>query len=46
MNEQLTTLRREVRAELVEYILPFWMNRMADRRRGGFFGRMTGEGVR
>ena len=45
MNEQLTTLRREVRAELVENILPFWMNRMADRRRGGFFGRMTGEGV-
>lgn len=30
---------------LCENILPFWIARMADSINGGFYGRMTGEGV-
>lgn len=29
--------------ELTEQILPFWMNRMVDQQRGGFYGRIDGE---
>ena len=43
MNEILNTLRQEVRNELEGNILPFWMNRMTDHERGGFYGRMSGE---
>ena len=43
MNEILNTLRQEVQNELEGNILPFWMNRMTDHERGGFYGRMSGE---
>ncbi len=36
-------LKQDLRDELTGNILPFWMNRMRDNERGGFYGRMTGE---
>lgn len=44
MNQTIETLRNEVREELTSNILPFWMNRMTDRGRGGFHGRIAGDG--
>ncbi|MDR0939504.1 MAG: AGE family epimerase/isomerase [Mediterranea sp.] len=38
----LSTLRKELEAELTTNILPFWMDRMVDEREGGFYGRVTG----
>ncbi|MDR0894134.1 MAG: AGE family epimerase/isomerase [Prevotellaceae bacterium] len=38
-------LRLEVTDELTTHILPFWMNNMIDRKRGGFYGQMSGEGM-
>ena len=37
-------LSKELREELEQNILPFWMNRMIDQRNGGFFGRIDGCG--
>jgi cellobiose epimerase len=45
MSNTLTQLKQELRNELTGNILPFWMNRMIDTNHGGFYGRMTGEGV-
>lgn len=45
MNEAINTLRKEVTEELEGNILPFWMNKMTDRERGGFYGRISGEDV-
>jgi mannobiose 2-epimerase len=39
----ITTLSEELKRELTEGILPFWMNRMVDHEHGGFYGRITGE---
>lgn len=36
--------RQEVETTLHDNILPFWLNRMVDRQRGGFYGRITGVG--
>ena len=41
----LQQLKREVTDELTGNILPFWMNKMTDRKHGGFYGRLTGTGV-
>lgn len=38
----MTTLRKEVRQELTDDILPFWMEKMTDSGRGGFYGRIDG----
>ena len=38
----MTTLRNEVRQELENDILPFWMEKMTDSGRGGFYGRIDG----
>ena len=38
-------LRAEALACLTENILPFWLERMADHERGGWYGQMTGRGV-
>lgn len=38
----IKSLRSEVQEELVDYILPFWMNRMTDSQHGGFYGQITG----
>lgn len=42
MIKKLEALREEVKDELVNDILPFWMNRMTDREKGGFYGRIDG----
>jgi mannobiose 2-epimerase len=38
-------MKKEARQLLEENILPFWMNRMEDVERGGFYGRMDGQGT-
>ncbi len=40
----LMTLQHEARECLTTNILPFWLTRMQDRQRGGWHGRMTGQG--
>ena len=40
----LETLKNELQAELTQNILPFWLNKMVDHRRGGFLGRIDGHG--
>ncbi len=45
MTETINTLRKEVTEELEGNILPFWMNKMTDRERGGFYGHISGEDV-
>ena len=37
-------LSEELRRELEQNILPFWLHRMTDRRYGGFLGRIDGFG--
>jgi N-acyl-D-glucosamine 2-epimerase len=37
-------LKTEVRNELTQNILPFWMNKMADDQNGGFYGHIDGTG--
>lgn len=44
MNELVKQLRAEMQEELETNILPFWMGRMVDKVRGGFYGRIDGEG--
>jgi mannobiose 2-epimerase len=43
MAKELDILRAEVRAELENDILPFWLDRMQDPA-GGFYGQMDGSG--
>ncbi len=38
-------MKNELQAELTNNILPFWMNKMVDIHRGGFYGRMDGNNV-
>ncbi len=38
-------LKNEVRDELIQNILPFWMNKMVDGQNGGFYGRIDGTGM-
>lgn len=45
MKEIITSLCNEVKAELEDNILPFWMNKMTDNVRGGFYGRIDGNDV-
>lgn len=40
----LLQLRSEVYDCLTKNILPFWLNNMMDRERGGWYGQMTGRG--
>src|SRR5438270_111366 len=42
----LQALRSEMRDELVQRILPFWMEQAADRRFGGVLGLITEGGLR
>jgi mannobiose 2-epimerase len=37
-------LKNELRRELTENILPFWMEKMPDKEYGGFYGRIDGQG--
>ncbi len=45
MKEIITSLCNEVKAELESNILLFWMNKMTDNVRGGFYGRIDGNDV-
>ena len=40
--KDIAVMRKEVQDELVNDILPFWMNKMVDSENGGFYGRITG----
>jgi len=40
----LDALAREMWHELTNGILPYWRDHTVDRQRGGFYGRITGEG--
>ena len=42
MDNRMTTLLNEVRQELTDDILPFWIEKMTDSGRGGFYGRIDG----
>ncbi|HEV7991148.1 MAG TPA: AGE family epimerase/isomerase [Gemmatimonadaceae bacterium] len=42
----LRSLRDEMRDELTQRILPFWMNEAADQRRGGVVGLIAEDGTR
>ncbi len=39
----ILALKKEVREELEQNILPYWINKMQDEVNGGFYGRITGE---
>ena len=43
--EMLRALQHEAAECVTKNILPFWLTRMRDRDRGGWYGRMTGSGV-
>lgn len=43
MTDKLKVFEEELRHELRQDILPFWLHRMVDEAHGGFYGRMTGE---
>lgn len=43
MMKDISVLKAEVQEELVNGILPFWMNKMVDPVNGGFYGRITGK---
>lgn len=45
MKNIVVSLVDEVRKELENDILPFWMNKMVDNVNGGFYGQITGEDV-
>ena len=45
MKDIVVSLVDEVRKELENDILPFWMTRMVDNENGGFYGQITGEDV-
>jgi cellobiose epimerase len=44
VQSKLAQLKSEVRDELVDNILPFWMTKMIDSGNGGFYGRIDGKG--
>ncbi|WP_423126664.1 AGE family epimerase/isomerase [Gaoshiqia sp. Z1-71] len=43
LGQILNSLKDEMKPDLVDNILPYWMNRMPDRSNGGFYGQITGE---
>jgi cellobiose epimerase len=42
---KLTGLRDEMRTELYDHILPFWINHVIDTQGDGFYGRIAGDNV-
>ena len=42
MDDKFLILKEEVKNELVHDILPYWMGKMVDKDRGGFYGQITG----
>lgn len=45
MKLDLNLLKKEVSDELINNILPFWMEKETDNEHGGFIGRISGEGI-
>lgn len=45
MNSTIELMKAEMRDVVENNILRFWLDKMQDHERGGFYGRMTGEGV-
>jgi len=45
-DEPLLAMRGAMERELVDRLLPFWMNVAADERHGGFVGAIAGDGTR
>jgi len=43
LEDKLKQLKEEVRIELIQNILPFWMEKMIDEEHGGFYGQITGK---
>lgn len=43
MKYELLQLKQELKNELTHNILPFWMVKMVDEERGGFFGQINGK---
>ncbi len=44
MNNNLLELRRQVKEELTNNILPFWAGKMRDEKQDGFYGQIKGDG--
>jgi mannobiose 2-epimerase len=44
LKSRLVQLKQEVKEELINNILPFWMTKMIDTKEGGFCGKMDGYG--
>ena len=42
MNNNLLELRKQVKEELTQNILPFWTGKMIDQENGGFYGQING----
>jgi len=42
MKGHLLELKQQVKEELVQNILPFWLSKMVDNQNGGYYGRMNG----
>jgi cellobiose epimerase len=42
MNQKLTTLCDALTKDLIQNVLPYWMNKMPDSTYGGFYGRRNG----
>ncbi|MDP4209288.1 MAG: AGE family epimerase/isomerase [Bacteroidota bacterium] len=40
---KISLLKDELKAELINNILPYWMDKMEDDENGGFYGRISGE---
>jgi cellobiose epimerase len=45
MNEStiMVRLRDELKAELIDHLLPFWINNVIDVQNNGFYGQLTGD---
>lgn len=44
MKSNLLKIKQEVEEELIQNILPFWMEKMKDDVHGGFYGQIDGDG--
>lgn len=45
METTIFQLKKEVEEILTTNILPYWMDKMIDVQRGGFYGRINGQEV-
>jgi mannobiose 2-epimerase len=44
MKNNLLELKQQVKEELIQNILPFWASKMIDKKHGGFYGQIKGDG--